>query len=292
MATKNVKFKSSKGDVEFKATAKSKVDRIVDQAEVAQVITKAAVSEADETARAGVLEDNPRQDGVMAEQFPTAALKTPSKDDVRMTTKLTLADEKGVTPFGRLVATDRDFDWLDKKRAAADELALQTWFAENFDNMTPEGKKLAHRLLPSFYKQREQLLDKMIRLQGRIARVKLHGPRSKADLMLLYALESGLIPSDPLENILHPEKATRQQTEAKRKENWQRGLLNPRAHARSGSGQDRETNAKTLLGYDSAPTYNSGETSFFFGRPSQASKSTSWLDKNGIVAQLLEEDTE
>lgn len=280
MSTKDVRFKSAKGDVQFKATTKSKVDKIVDKAEVAQVITKAAVSDADESAREDQLEAGPRQDGVMAEQFPTAALKKQSKQDVRMTTKLELANEQGITPFGRLVATDKDFDWLDKKRAAQDEIALQTWFAENFDRMTPEGKKLAHRLLPEFYKQRQALLNKMIKLQGKIAHVKLHGPQNKQDLMLLYALESGLIPADPLENILHPERASRQRTEENRKANWNRGLLNPRAYARSGFGADRTTNASTLMGYGQTPgnPSESGENSFYFGRVSQQSATQPWLD--------------
>ena len=63
-----------------------------------------------------------------------------------------------------------------------------------------------------------------------------------------YAIESGLIPADPLENILHPEKAVAAQTKDARQKQFRRGLLNPRAWG-SGSQGARipKSNAEILL---------------------------------------------
>ena len=72
----------------------------------------------------------PRQQGVMDEQFPTGDLDATTEEDVRMATKLNLADEQGRTPFGQLIASDSDFDWLDRKRQAEDEANFQAWFAQ------------------------------------------------------------------------------------------------------------------------------------------------------------------
>lgn len=194
--------------------------------------------------------NKPRQQGAMDVQFPTDELTDHDPRDRLMAEKLALADKSGVTPFGRLIASDSDFDWLDRKRQKEDEANFQTWFAQNYDYMAPEQKAVARRLWPNFYEQRQKMLERNVKLQQKIAELKLHGPQSKEDLMLQYAIESGYIPADPLENILHPEKTLEAQSREKRQSTYVRGLLNPKARTtRGGTTWSRAHNAQTLTDF-------------------------------------------
>lgn len=189
-----------------------------------------------------------RQPGAVDEQFPTTALTKKDARDVMMTDKLALADEEGITPFGQLIATDEDFAWLRGKREKEEEANFQQWFALNYDHMNPEGKAIARDLWPDFYAQRDQTLDETVELQRRIAKMKLHGIRTVKDLFLQYAIESGYIQADPLEHVIHPEKAAAAKNRATRQERYGRGLFNPRRLPTKSDGiQTRAENAQMIM---------------------------------------------
>lgn len=183
------------------------------------------------------------------EQFPTADLKKPLPEDALQVEKLELADDKGVTPFGKLVAEDSDFEWLRRKREQDAEASFQQWFASNFDLMTPEQKQMARELFPEFYEQRIRLANQEIDLMKRLARLKIEGIKDKNDLILQYAMESGLIDSNAMENLLHPERARLAQDAAERKKRYGRGLLNSnRLRAGDYGTQERQKNAQGVTG--------------------------------------------
>lgn len=234
------------------ANVKKKMDQIHKETEPAQTVV-AGVGDGRTVPLGQDASAVPRQQGVMDEQFPTADLQTPDPRDALMSQKIQLADERGITPFGRLVASDSDFDWLDRKRQQEDEANFQAWFAQNYDYMAPEQKAVARRLWPNFYEQRQRLLEKNVKLQQKIAELKLHGPQSKEDLLLQYAVESGYIPADPLENILHPERSREAAEKAARQETFVRGLLNPKARTtRGGGARSRAVNAARLTSFAAA----------------------------------------
>lgn len=215
----------------------------------------------------GTLATTPlRSAGAVDEQFPTAALSKSDPRDAIQTAKLELQAEAapGVTKFGKLVATDSDFEWLRSKREKEAEANFQQWFASNFDHMSPEQKQMARELWPEFYEQRLELLRKQVNLQQRIAELKVSGIKNKDDLMLQYAIEAGFIDADPLENILHPERVKASQDLAARQKKYVRGLFNPRRLPRGDWGpNDRAHNAQTLMGksaaaFGSVPAYELG----------------------------------
>lgn len=193
-------------------------------------------------ARAKPLEEEvPRAPNVMDEQFPTASLgaKDP-RDEVQMA-KLQLQEgsQTGYTPFGKLIAKDSDFEWYQKKAAAAEAANFQQWFAKNFDMMSPAQKKRAKELYPEFYKQRKKLVKQQAKNLIRFANLKLQGPETFDDLYLQYLAESGRLDLGPLQNLLHPEQAAihvgggeyRALNEAEKanltQRKFQRGLLSP-----------------------------------------------------------------
>ena len=189
-----------------------------------------------------------RQADTVAEQFPTDGLtRQKTEEDVLMEEKLALVDDQGVTPFGKLIAEDRDFKWLQSMREQEAEADFMQWFATNFDLWSPAQKALAQEMWPDFYAQRESLIGKKLKLMKKIAKIKLNGPKTKKDLQLLYALEAGFINGSELENLLHPERAAAAADLAERQQRYRRGLLNPRARARGDWGRStREANSKGI----------------------------------------------
>lgn len=178
----------------------------------------------------------------MDEQFPSSGYQAQEDKDALMASKLSSQTTQGVTPFGVLQAKDSDFEWLRRKREASEYANFSAWFATNFDKMDVTQKRLAKQLFPQFYQERLEQLDRSIALQGRLAKLKLLGIEGKDDLLLQYAAEAGFINADPLENILHPEKAKANHDQAQRQLRFSRGLLNPNRLLRGDWGV--ETRAK------------------------------------------------
>lgn len=220
---KTVTFQAK--DKAAKETTK-KLRQIQDDAEPAQV--SVLDGEALDRPEKGIPIRDPQTVDV---QFPTT-FQSHDPRDKAMAAKLAMANEKGVTPFGQLIASEADFDWVERKRLEEEEANFQAWFAANYDKQAPHVKKMAHQLFPDFYKQRMKMLEKNVRMQQRVAELKLNGVQSKEDLYLQYAIESGIIPSDPLEHILHPEKIEMNKEAETRQGQFVRGLLNPRAYDR------------------------------------------------------------
>lgn len=181
-------------------------------------------------------------------QFPTTFQSHDPRDPL-MAAKMAMANERGATPFGQLIAEEADFDWIERKRMAEEEANFQAWFAANYDRQAPHIKKMAHQLFPDFYNQRMKMLDKNIQMQRRVAQLKLNGIQSKEDLYLQYAIESGIIPAEPLEYILHPERVDMNTELELRQAQFVRGLLNPRVYnRRAANGYGPQASARTLLG--------------------------------------------
>lgn len=175
----------------------------------------------------------PRTPGVMDEQFPTASLGAKDERDKEMMAKLTMQDpaNPGYTQFGKLYAKDSDFEWLQKKKAAAEYANFQQWFAKNFDLMAPAQKKRAKELFPEFYRERKKLLKQQAKNVVRLANLKLNGVENFDDLYLQYLAETGRLDVGPLQNLLRPESTLSDLTQTEQAKyyqgKFQRGLLSP-----------------------------------------------------------------
>ncbi len=222
-----------------------------------------------------------RQRGATDEQFPTTAYENQSEQDELMNLKLSLQDaanNPGQTIFGKLVASDSDFKWLQNKREGEAYANFEQWFCSNYDKMSVTEKAIARKLFPSFYASRLKLLDRQIALQRRIAELKIKGIESKEDLLFQYALEAGYVDAQPLSHILDPEGARLAKERAARIARYGRGLLNPKRLLRGDWGlasraqnalsalrpnaAESQANADAVFGNDAA--YKYGTTGFGF----------------------------
>ncbi len=171
----------------------------------------------------------PRAADTMDEQFPTADITAKSDRDRVMEAKLQLGEGSatGYTPFGKLIARDEDFEWYQKKQAAAEVANFQTWFAKEFDHMSPADKKRAKELYPEFYKQRKRLLKQQTKNLMRLAKLKLEGVEDFDDLKTQYLAETGRLDVGPLQNLMHPETYAGTVGKADMQKKFRRGLLSP-----------------------------------------------------------------
>lgn len=105
-----------------------------------------------------------------------------------------------VNPARPLPVTEEDLRYLKGKAAAEDYTAFLTWEASKYDLSDPATKEWFHKVCPSYFEQREQLIDDMIDLQAKYAKIRLRGPRSEDDLKLEFLIEKGDIelPTAPI----------------------------------------------------------------------------------------------
>lgn len=189
------------------------------------------------------------------EQFPTDALTHEDPRDALMEMKqgLQTDGQPGVTPLGIMQAKDSDFEYLLEKEMLALEADFQQWFAAYFDKASPEEKAWAREAFPRFYAQRLALLKKDISQMEKLAELNLMGIRTEEDLYLAFAKERGLIQTDRLENLMHPELASATQAVNYRNSRYVRGLLSARARPRGDWGTNsRAFNAQSATGKNSS----------------------------------------
>lgn len=230
------------------AAIANKVERIQNEMAPNQVIM-----ERDEQSK----EAEPRTVGMQDEQFPTAALTAPTKQDKEMGARLAFSDGQGRTPFGQLEARDKDFKWLQEKQKAAEAANFQQWFAAEFDRMDPAGKAHAIELFPEFYAQRKKLLKRQARNLYDLTRIKIEGVQNYDDLVKTYLAETGRIDLGPLQHLMHPEQDFEQERQLA---NFQRGIFSPfRVFGNEGyneSGSTLATN-RYARAYDFRPNADS-----------------------------------
>ncbi len=99
-----------------------------------------------------------------------------------------------------LPVTEEDLRYMKGKAAAEDYTAFLTWEASKYDLSDPATKEWFHKVCPSYFEQREQLIDDMIDLEAKYAKIRLRGPRSEDDLKLEFLIEKGDIslPNGPI----------------------------------------------------------------------------------------------
>jgi len=161
-----------------------------------------------------------RQPGVMDEQFPTEKFTEYSPEDREKVAKLQVGDQ-----FGLRLAEKSDFDWYQRKQAAAEAANFERWFAKEFDLMDPAQKQRAKELYPEFYASRKKLLKKQAKNLMRLAKIKLEGIQDFKDLQTSYLAETGRLDVGPLNSILNPENAAMDKHDTQK--TFVRGLANP-----------------------------------------------------------------
>lgn len=146
----------------------------------------------------------------------------------------------GMTPFGQVVATDRDFEWLRKKRETEAFANLDAWIGENFHKADPATRKWLQETYPEYYESRERLMVDRAKLALRIKLLKLRGPKNEKDLLLQWALQTGRIKLDRDWDRVGPSTDTGPYDAAEERKRYKDGLFSIRRYL---GESEREDNA-------------------------------------------------
>lgn len=100
------------------------------------------------------------------------------------------------TPYGQVQFTDRDARALLEKKKAGEAALFDGWFGKNFNTADLPTRLLGEQLNPEYYQEREEALVQKAQLALRIELMKLYGPRSEEDLMIIFGLQTGYLRLD------------------------------------------------------------------------------------------------
>ncbi len=153
--------------------------------------------------------------GSEAADMPARYFEGDESDDLQQI-KNELASEKRPAPI-----TDADAERVMRKTAEIEVAKEEEWFQNSlhFNSSNPTMQRWAQGVFPEYFNRREQVLEEQAQLQLAIAKMKLRGPRSREDLDLLYAIDSGVVEVEQKPIFGLTGKTT---------ENTVRGLFNPR----------------------------------------------------------------
>lgn len=99
-------------------------------------------------------------------------------------------------PLGTPTLSDRDIRAMLAKKKADVAAEFDGWFGQNWNKADLPTRQLGAQLNADYYRQREDTLVKRAKMALQIELIKLYGPRSEEDLMLMFGIKRGYITLD------------------------------------------------------------------------------------------------
>lgn len=156
--------------------------------------------------------------------YPRKGFESRSAKDEMMREKMEFMDKDGKTPFGQVIATDSDFEWLRKKRETESKANFDAWIGRNFNVDDVTTRRWLQEVHPEYYDSREQSMIDRAKFALRVNLLKMRGPKNHKDLILLWGLQTGKISLDRNWNVIGAQVKYDQKQEQKR---FAGGLLTP-----------------------------------------------------------------
>lgn len=131
--------------------------------------------------------------------YPRGGLGAESPQDELMRMKMeaiSAGGGSGKTAFGQVVATDKDFRYLQKKRETEALANFDAWVGSNFHTNDVTTRKWLQETFPEYYETRERMMVDRAKLALRINLLKLRGPKTQEDLIIQWGLQTGRIKLD------------------------------------------------------------------------------------------------
>ena len=134
--------------------------------------------------------------GQQTSSYPRGGFGGPTKRDEYLRMKMQFVNEYdggGASPFGTIVATDKDFEQILKKREAEEKANFDAWVGKNFHTNSVVDRAFLQQVYPQYYKARVAELEDKAKLAVQIAKIDLFGPQDEDDLETIYLLQSGQV---------------------------------------------------------------------------------------------------
>jgi hypothetical protein len=128
-----------------------------------------------------------------ANDFPVKIVK-PHKRDTLIDLKTSVTDDNGASRFGHATLSDADLEWMDDKRKQAQKVDFDRYIANYYDLTNPAEAELLARYYPEYFSEREKEIESQADLQKQLALIRLRGPKSKKDFLLIYMIQNRTVP--------------------------------------------------------------------------------------------------
>lgn len=144
------------------------------------------------------------QDGSkgVARDFPNFIEKGDARDDY-YNFKSQVTDRNGIVPgIGQAFATDADIGYLRKKGDDALEANFVAFLLDQMDLSSPEKQDYWQKNFPEVFQEKIKIVESQLDLQAKLAKLRVLGPRTKEDYMLIWSIQHGFIavPQGPVFN--------------------------------------------------------------------------------------------
>lgn len=140
--------------------------------------------------------------------------------DQRMQMKARMQDTG--SPFGYMVATDRDVDYMINKKNAQELVKFKYFVERTIPRGTPWAKEYFEKIMPGWYQDRLDVINEKIDIVRRYVDISVRGPQSIDDMFLIYQLATGRItlPAN-FQDLIRPE------TQSLQPKRYVSGLFSP-----------------------------------------------------------------
>jgi hypothetical protein len=121
--------------------------------------------------------------------------KEDPRDDYYETKKAVVEDSDHLGLGTDVPVTAKDLQYLQDQKTKEEKFLYDSWKFDTFKpGSDPVKLKYYEKLDPSFFKDREDEIDKVLDFVLKLAMIVLHGPRDEEDVMMIYGLTTGRIP--------------------------------------------------------------------------------------------------
>jgi hypothetical protein len=201
-------------------------------------------------------------------EFPVQINKPNRERDSRMRLKSEyieqMRDDGGVN-LGMPVLKDKDLRAFADYEQQRQKVSFAAWLSSYLNVADPATQRLVAEIMPEYYTDREAVIENQAELQKNLALIRLRGPQSKQDFLMIYLLSTGQI-SMPKGSVFDPTSWSYNN------QDFTRGIANPRRYHAAGSIEDKADPIGSLM--------RDGQ----FGvnrQPSDADRRIGQLDKPG-----------
>ena len=137
-----------------------------------------------------VMED---RSGTVASRFPALIEKGDPRDRDYALRKTVINDRGEIPGLGKMMADHSDVEYLRKKADDANEADFKAWFLAQMDLSSPEKQAYWQSKFGDVFAERKSLLNQQLELQKQLALIRIMGPQTKDDYLLLWSIERGFI---------------------------------------------------------------------------------------------------
>jgi len=133
-------------------------------------------------------------------EFPVKPIrKDPYDTDYLIKKELTNAPG-GISSARPLPYTERDIDYIKRKRDDEEYAAYSAWLGTLFNLEDPAQVALFKQIAPSYFTRREEVINEAIDMTAKYAKLRLFGAQTEEDLKFQWQVETGrvILPNGPI----------------------------------------------------------------------------------------------